>query len=147
MNKQTINEQISKIVAELDLLLYCIETVSENHENIFRINIYSENKKINLRDCTRVHKSIYPLLEENIALTHSIQVGSIGIEKPLLEHWHYELAVNEQVQIKAIKSSKIIGVLQKVFDDKIEVLVDDEVIEVKFLDIKKAKTLFLEKSI
>ncbi|VAY88098.1 FIG000325: clustered with transcription termination protein NusA [hydrothermal vent metagenome] len=145
-SNSTINTQISQKIKDLGFLLYCIENVTENHENIFRVNIYSDNKAITLKDCTIVHKAIYPLLEDNIANKYTIQVGSVGIERPLLELRHYELVINQNIQVRIKDAKKVIGELKEVLEDKIKVLnKNNELIDINFSDIHKAKTLFVDK--
>lgn len=143
MNKNSsLNQEISNIVNDLGFLLYSIETITENHENIFRISIYSKDNNILLKDCTKTHKALYLLLEGDIADKYTIQVSSVGIEKPLIELWHYKLAIKDMAKIKTTKGT-IVGTIEDVSEDTIKVIdKNNELIQINFLDIKKAKTLF-----
>jgi len=139
-----IEEELKKRLEELGFNLYSIEQVQENGENIYRVNFFHKDESLSLDDCAQVHKQLYPYLEEaGISDEYTVQIGSVGVEKPLTQKWHYELAIGEQITLKTNGKDKKVGVLKEVKGDEI-VLQDknNQTHSISLSDIKKAKTLF-----
>jgi ribosome maturation factor RimP len=144
MNKN-INIKIKEIVEnEVGLFLYATAYTKEGYEEVFNVYLYAKDRKISLDECAKAHKKIYPILEEyHITDNYSVQIGSVGIEKPLIEKWHFENAIDELAQIKTKTQGKITGTIKIVQEDIIEVV--DKINQVKIInfdDIKSAKTLY-----
>ena len=146
INDERFTHTLTGLIEEQSLKLYSIETLKDNDELIFRINLFHNEKKISLDDCVKVHKSIYPYLEETgVCDRYRVEVSSVGIERALTQKEHYHYAINEWVKITTITKEKILGTLEKVLENGITIGLEDKgSIVIEFDNIKQAKTCFVE---
>jgi ribosome maturation factor RimP len=78
--------------------------------------------------------------------SYDMVVSSPGIERKLKTFRHYELAIGELVKLKMIEPINAVysfeGVINSVNSDELFLSVNDQIIEVKILNIKNAKIEF-----
>jgi ribosome maturation factor RimP len=136
-----MKEMIKQIVEDNGFKLYDIEISEENEHKYYRIYIQKEDgSSVNLDECAEVNRIISPIfdVEEPISDAYFLEVSSPGIERPLKKPEHFKNSIGEKVKITMNDGSKIIGKLQDVTDDKINV--KNKIIP--FSNIKKARTYF-----
>jgi ribosome maturation factor RimP len=136
-----MKEMIKQIVEDNGFKLYDIEISEENEHKYYRIYIQKEDgSSVNLDECAEVNRIISPIfdVEEPISDAYFLEVSSPGIERPLKKPEHFKNSIGEKVKITMNDRSKIIGKLQDVTDDKINV--KNKIIP--FSNIKKARTYF-----
>jgi len=145
----SLQGDIKSLVASLGLELYSTEVVSEHDETIYRISVLSKELKddkrvgVSLDKCVELTHLISPLLDVTppVSGEYRLEVGSPGIERKLVTLDHFKMSVGENISFGILKD-KIKGLLQKVEGSKLVVVVDDELVEFDFNDIKKARTYF-----
>jgi ribosome maturation factor RimP len=136
-----MKEMIKQIVEDNGFKLYDIEISEENEHKYYRIYIQKDDgSSVNLDECAEVNRIISPIfdVEEPISDAYFLEVSSPGIERPLKTKEHFKNSIGEKVKITMNDGSKIIGKLQEVTEDKINV--KNKIIP--FSNIKKARTYF-----
>ncbi|MCF7793102.1 MAG: ribosome maturation factor RimP [Candidatus Cloacimonetes bacterium] len=102
---------------------------------------------VNIGDCQIVSREISNRLEidDFIAERFFLEVSSPGLERELKLKKHYVSAIGEKLKITfqaEDKNKTVIGVLKEVETDYLKLDVKDEMKQITFSDIKKAKTYF-----
>ena len=146
----SLQSDINSFVESLDLELYDAAVVSENDETVYRISVMSkviENGKregVSLDACVALTHLISPLLDVTppVSGDYRLEVGSAGIERKLVNINQFKKSIGEKVSLLLFNKDKVRGVLSKVEGSKIFVQSEDEVVEVEFNDVNKAKTYF-----
>ena len=146
----SLQSDINSLVESLDLELYDAVIVSENDETIYRVSVLSKEvedgkrKGVSLDSCVELTHLISPLLDVTppVSGDYRLEVGSAGIERKISSVSNFKKSIGEKVSILCSNKDKIRGVLTKVEGSKIFVQNDEEIVELEFNDINKAKTYF-----
>jgi ribosome maturation factor RimP len=146
----SLQNDINSLVESVGLELYDASIVSENDETIYRISVISKEiedgkrKGVSLDACVALTHLISPLLDVTppVSGDYRLEVGSAGIERKMSNINNFKKSVGEKVSLLLSNKEKVRGVLTKVEGSKIFVQGDDEVVEVEFNDVNKAKTYF-----
>lgn len=102
---------------------------------------------VTITDCQNVSREISNQLdlEDIIDERYFLEVSSPGLERELKLKKHYVSAIGETIKVTfhiADKTKTLIGILKEVETDYLKLLVNDQMEELAFNDIKKAKTYF-----
>ena len=146
----SLADDINSLVTSVDLELYDTIIVSENDETIYRVSILSKEVNdgkragVSLDSCVELTHMISPLLDVTppVSGDYRLEVGSPGIERKLTTINHFKKSVGEKVALNLVSKEKVRGILAKVEGSKIFVKSEDEIVELEFNDIVKAKTYF-----
>lgn len=102
---------------------------------------------VSVEDCKKVSRHMERILEEDDIINNRyyLEVSSPGLERDLKLKKHYVSAIGEKVKIvvnDAESSSVVTGILKEVLPA--EIVVEDKAEErnIKFSEIKKARTYF-----
>jgi ribosome maturation factor RimP len=136
-----MKEIVKQIVEDNGFRLYDIEITEEQGHKYYRIYIQkSDGSSVNLDECAEINRIISPIfdVEEPMSESYFLEVSSPGIERPLKTKEHFKNSIGEKVKITLNDGSKIIGKLQDVGEEKINV--KNKIIP--FSNIKKARTYF-----
>ncbi len=146
----SLESDINSLVKSVDLELYDTVIVSENDETIYRVSVISteivEGKRggVSLDKCVELTHLISPLLDVTppVSGDYRLEVGTAGVERNLTKLDHFKKSTGEKVAIVTSAKDKFRGVLEKVEGSKIFIQTEDELVEVEFNDINKARTYF-----
>ncbi|WP_457744203.1 ribosome maturation factor [Sulfurimonas sp.] len=146
----SLNSDIESIVKSVGLELYDAVIVNENDETIFRVSVLSseivdeKRKGISLDECVELTHLISPLLDVTppVSGEYRLEVGSPGIERKLTTLAHFKKSVGDNLSLLLNEKEKIKGKLIKVEGNKLFLQKDDEIVEIDFNDVKKARTYF-----
>lgn len=146
----SLADDINSLVTSVDLELYDTVVVSENDETIYRVSVISKEvidgkrSGVSLDSCVELTHMISPLLDVTppVSGDYRLEVGTPGIERKLSTLKHFLKSIGENVSLLLSNKEKYKGKLLKVENSKIILNVEDEVVEVDFKDISKAKTYF-----
>jgi len=146
----SLQSDIESIVKSVDLELYDAVIVNEGEETIYRVSVIStevedgKRKGVSLDTCVELTHLISPLLDVTppVSGEYRLEVGTAGIERKLVNLGHFKKSVGEKVALVHSGKEKTRGRLLKVEDSKVFVQTEDDVVEVDFNDISKAKTYF-----
>lgn len=146
----SLQSDINSLVKSVDLELYDTSVVNENDETIYRVGVISteivDGKRagVSLDACVELTHLISPLLDVTppVSGDYRLEVGSPGIERKITTINHFKLSIGEKVSILANEKAKYRGTLLKVEGSKLFIETEDEIAEVEFNDVVKAKTYF-----
>jgi len=146
----SLQSDIESVVKSIGFELYDTVVVSEHDETIYRVSIMSneiedgKRKGISLDTCVELTHLISPLLDVTppVSGEYRLEVGTAGIERNLTTIEHFKKSIGEKVSLLLDGKTKVRGTLKKLQDKKLFVEVEDELQEIEFYDIKKAKTYF-----
>lgn len=147
---------LKALCEEAGVKFYDEELISENGKKIYRISV-TKKGGVGLEDCQRLSEILSPIfdVEAPVSGEYFLEVSSPGLERKLSKIEHFELSLDELVLLTTNEKEKIKGKILAVEDDIItlELLENDEnktskksqtkenpKLEIKFSDIKKAKT-------
>lgn len=121
-----------------------------------RLQIMAENSEtgsMTVDDCANISRAVSAVLdvEDPIQGTYALEVSSPGIDRPLVRFEDYERFVGFDAKIEtglAIEGRKRFkGRLIKVSDGTITIETKDQVYDLKFQDVNKAKLLLSDELI
>lgn len=132
---------LDALVKECGVNLYDTEIVNENEKAIYRVYITKSNG-VNLDDCEKVSKLLSPILdvEPPINGKYILEVSSPGLERKLTKKEHFFNSIGEKVKLTTNNNEKFKGEVIKFADDVLCLQDLNEIFNIKFDDIKKAKT-------
>lgn len=146
----SLTNDINSLVTSVNLELYDASIVSEGEETIYRVSVISpemtngKRSSVSLDSCVELTHLISPLLDVSppVSGDYRLEVGSPGIERKITTIKHFELSLGEKISILANEKKKYRGTLVKIEGSKIFLSSEEEIFEVLFNDIVKAKTYF-----
>ncbi|HDX6330133.1 ribosome maturation factor RimP [Campylobacter fetus] len=133
---------LSNLVSQCGVDLYDAEVVNENGRVIYRVYI-TKNGGVSLEECEAVSKLLSPIYDVMPPVSGEwiLEVSSPGLERKLSKIEHFTLSIGEFAKIILNDKTEIKGKIISVKDDNICINIkNNESIEVKFENIKKAKT-------
>lgn len=146
----SLERDINSLVTSVDLELYDTVIVSEHDETIYRVSVISteivdgKRSGVSLDKCVELTHLISPLLDVTppVSGDYRLEVGTAGIERNLTKLDHFKKSIGEKVSILTTAKEKIKGELLNIEGSKIKVQTEDDIVEIEFNDINKAKTYF-----
>jgi len=146
----SLESDINSIVKSMDLELYDTAITNEHEETIFRVSVISpefidgKRKGVTMDSYVELTHLISPLLDVTppVSGEYRLEVGSPGIERKLVSLDNFKKSIGEKVAISTVSKDKIRGLLTKMDGSKLYIQTDDEIKEIDFSDVKKAKTYF-----
>lgn len=140
-----IEESLKEMIEAEGLRFYDTQVAKEGEQTIYRVLIKRESGHVSIDDCVKITNIISPFLdvEEPLSGNYNLEVSSPGIDRKLEKLRHYQLSVGEDIEVTTADKTKYIGKLTDVNEESITI--QDrvaDIVEVKFEDIKKGKTLF-----
>jgi len=146
----SLESDINSLTKSIGLELYDTVIVNEGEETIYRVSVISpdiedgKRKGVSLDTCVELTHLISPLLDVTppVSGDYRLEVGTAGIERKLVNIGQYKKSFGERVSLLHSGKEKTRGILTKVEGSKVFVQVEEEIVEVEFNDIIKAKTYF-----
>lgn len=99
---EKIKEIILPYLEKEQVILFDIEYVFEDNENILRIYIDNDEENMDLLTCVNISEGISKLLDENdpIDVPYSLEVSSPGAERPLRNIEEVNKAVGKYIYLE-----------------------------------------------
>jgi ribosome maturation factor RimP len=148
LNKK-IEDLIVPVIGAMGYELWGIELHRNGKKSLVRIyidvSLDDKNKSVDIDDCSRVSKQISALfdVEDPISGCYSLEVSSPGLDRTLFKNEHYRRYTGETVCVhlqQPINGKRnLTGKIKEVFDNTLELIVDDEVVTLELANINKAK--------
>ncbi|WP_448248065.1 ribosome maturation factor RimP [Thalassotalea agariperforans] len=138
-----LTEMLRPAVEETGKSLLGLEFIGAGKQSVLRIFIDHENG-IDVDDCAEVSRQVSAILdvEDPISTEYNLEVSSPGLDRPLFVKAHYEQVIGETIQVKLgvplNGRRKFKGVLEKIENDTIFVVVDGEEYQLIITNIDKA---------
>ncbi len=141
-----LTDLIQPVVESMGFELVGVEFHASDHHGVLRVYIDHE-KGITVDDCADVSRQISALLdvEDPIVQAFDLEVSSPGINRPLFKQADYVRFSGLKAKIKlavALDGRKnFSGVLQGMKNSHVLISVDDEIFELPYQDIARAKLI------
>lgn len=141
---EQIAELIAPTVEALGLELWGIELQQQGKYSLLRIYIENREDGVGIEDCEKVSRQVSALLdvEDPISGEYTLEVSSPGLDRPLFTAEQFGLYVGETVNIRLRTAMqgrrKFKGVIERVNEGVVDLLVDGESVAIQLTDIDKA---------
>ncbi len=138
---------IEPILLKMSLELVDVEYLHEHGRFILRIYL-DKNGGITLDDCALISKEIDYLIEINniIKNAYALEISSPGLNRPLAKKEDFVKAVGSRIKIKMMSpvngSQNFTGRLKAFRDGTLFLNIGDMIVELMWLDIKKANLMY-----
>lgn len=142
-----IEDLIAPIIKAMGYELWAVDLHQSGRHTLLRIYIDvpldDERKSVNVDDCSLVSNQIGALfdVENPIAGSYNLEVSSPGLDRPLFKVEHYKRYIGNLVcmRLQQPKNGKrnFTGEIQAVFDNRLELIVDNEVVSFELANINK----------
>lgn len=132
---------LEALIKECGVTLYDTEIVSEFGQTIYRIYI-TKAGGVGLEDCEKTSRLLSPIfdVEPPVNGEYVLEVSSPGLERNLSKESHFISSIGEKARVTLTSKEKFEGEIIGFLDDILTLKVDGENLEIKFSDIKKART-------
>lgn len=141
---EQIAELIAPTVEALGLELWGIELQQQGKYSLLRIYIENREDGVSIEDCEKVSRQVSALLdvEDPISGEYTLEVSSPGMDRPLFTAEQFGLYVGETVNIRLRTAMqgrrKFKGVIERVNEGVVDLLVDGESVAIQLTDLDKA---------
>ena len=141
---EQIAELIAPTVEALGLELWGIELQQQGKYSLLRVYIENRENGVSIEDCEKVSRQVSALLdvEDPISGEYTLEVSSPGMDRPLFTAEQFGLYVGETVNIRLRTAMqgrrKFKGVIERVNEGVVDLLVDGESVAIQLTDIDKA---------
>ena len=145
-NETTLNELLASVAAALGYEFVGCELHRQGKYSLLRVYIDSE-AGVTVDDCSKVSRQISAMLdvEDPIQGQYTLEVSSPGLERPLFEIAHYQRYIGRQIKVRIhvpIEDRRnFVGMLVRVEEATIYLMVDDQEIMLPFSNIEKARLI------
>jgi ribosome maturation factor RimP len=142
----TLRDRIAAIVNRMGYIFVGCELKPQGRRSVFRIYIDNESG-VTLDGCSKVSRQISAMLdvEDPIQGEYTLEISSPGLNRPLFELAHYQKQIDKRIKvhlrIPINGQSNFVGMLLRVENDNIHLLVDAEEKVLPFSDIEKANVI------
>ena len=141
---EQIAELIAPTVEALGLELWGIGLQQQGKYSLLRIYIENREDGVGIEDCEKVSRQVSALLdvEDPISGEYTLEVSSPGMDRPLFTAEQFGLYVGETVNIRLRTAMqgrrKFKGVIERVNEGVVDLLVDGESVAIQLTDLDKA---------
>jgi ribosome maturation factor RimP len=141
---EQIAELIAPTVEALGLELWGIELQQQGKYSLLRVYIENREDGVGIEDCEKVSRQVSALLdvEDPISGEYTLEVSSPGMDRPLFTAEQFGLYVGETVNIRLRTAMqgrrKFKGVIERVNEGVVDLLVDGESVAIQLTDLDKA---------
>ncbi|RDU74608.1 ribosome maturation factor [Helicobacter anseris] len=138
-----LEQKIEKVIQSFGFELYDISFLKENKNDIFRISIASNTKRVTLDVCQEISEVLSPLLDVYIRddKPYFMEVSSPGIERILKTPRHFSLSLNQKVLVRLDNKEEFEAILKDLNDDNVTFEIDGVNQQYPFDRLKKVKTI------
>lgn len=144
--QEQLEQLIAPIATSLDCELWGLEYLTQGRYTTLRIFIDAENG-VSLEDCEKVSRQISSVMdvEDPIDGEYTLEVSSPGMDRPLYKTSHYARYVGETVNVRLRVARdgrrRFKGVITKVENDDVFLMVDNQEIQLAVDAIDKANVV------
>ena len=157
-----INDRVRKFAQDASTQegcrLYDLEFSGGQNGRVLRVYIDRDDRLVSIDDCANVSRALNQFLdvEEDVIPggAYDLEVSSPGLERRLVEPWHFEKVVNQPVRVRTSEmvtggltnvtpQTLLDGVLKKVEDGNLVILKDGNEWIVPMSQVAKANVRFV----
>ncbi|MFC1747258.1 ribosome maturation factor RimP [Pseudomonadota bacterium] len=138
-------ELIAPIVEGLGYELVGVEHLPQGKHSLLRIYIDKPESGVGVEDCEKVSRQVSSMLdvEDPVSGQYALEVSSPGLDRPLFQSEHFERFVGQVVKLQLSMPvngrRKWTGTLMGVEEGIIKIESENEVVDISFDDVDKAR--------
>ncbi len=142
----TLRDRLASLVTAMGYEFVGSELVRQGRGSILRVFIDSENG-ITLDDCSSVSHQVSAMLDvdDPIQGFYNLEISSPGLDRPLFELAQYRKFIGDRIKVRMYSpingQRNFVGILQRIDETDIHLLVDAEEVVLPFSSIEKAKVI------
>jgi ribosome maturation factor RimP len=142
----TLSDNIAALVESMGYEFVGCELLKQNRGGLLRIYIDNVNG-VTVDDCSKVSRQLSAMLdvEDPIQGQYTLEISSPGLDRPLFEINHYRKYIGRQVKVRLYSPldgrRNFVGVLLRVEETDIALLVEQNEVILTFSNIEKAKLI------
>lgn len=142
----SLRDHLASVVTGLGYEFVGCELLKQGRSALLRIFIDSE-QGITVDDCSRVSRQISAMLDvlDPIQGQYSLEISSPGINRPLFELAQYQKQIGNTIKVRLQaplnERRNFVGILVRVEEATIHLLVDAAEVTLPFSDIDKANVI------
>lgn len=142
----TLRDRLAPLVNTMGYEFVGCEYHGQGRYSVLRIYIDNQNG-VTLDDCSKVSQQVSAVLdvEDPIHGRYSLEVSSPGLDRPLFEITHYQKQIGNRIKLRLFtpvqNQRNFVGVLLRVEENTIYLLVNGEEKKLSFFDIEKANVV------
>ena len=132
-----MKEKIKQACEEVGCRLYYLRKTP----SALQIFIDKSHGSVGISDCEKISRK----LKEDFSESFNLEVSSPGLEKFLVDPWHFSEAVGEMIQFQTLEKgckNSFSGCLESADEKGITVRDKSQSLSFKFEDINKANVIF-----
>jgi ribosome maturation factor RimP len=144
--ESTLRDRLASLVTAMGYEFVGCEMHGQGGGCVLRIYIDNE-KGITLDDCSNVSHQVSAMLdvEDPIQGYYNLEISSPGLDRPLFEIEQYPKYIGNRIKVRMHSPinnrRQFVGILQRVDETDIHLLVDTEEVILPFSGIEKAKVI------
>lgn len=137
--------KIENVITELGFVIFHLNFFCQGKTKMFRILVDKSCGGITIGECAQANLKLNELLEKEFGPEgdFSLEVSSPGIDWPMKGKKDFERVIFKKIhlflKIGVYAKSELTGILKQVRDDSLILDLGEESVEVRFVDINKAK--------
>jgi ribosome maturation factor RimP len=142
----SLRDLLATTVSSLGYEFVGSEMHGQGRGSVLRVYI-DTSAGVTADDCSKVSRQVSAMLdvEDPIKGKYTLEVSSPGLDRPLFEIAHYQKVVGSRVKIRlnapVNDQRNFVGVLLRVEDDNIHLLMETGEVVLPFSNIEKAKVI------
>jgi len=150
LNKK-IEELVAPIIKAMGYELWGVELHQSGKHTLLRVYIDvplgDDRKGVSVDDCSRVSNQIGALfdIENPISGSYNLEVSSPGLDRPLFGAEHYQRYIGNLICVRLQQPKngqrKFTGKIHAVFADKLELVIDNEIVTFELVNINRANLM------
>lgn len=140
----TLRDRLASLITGMGYEFVGHELQRQGKNALLRIYLDKENG-VTVTDCTAVSRQVSAMMdvEDPIKGRYILEVSSPGLDRPLYEIGHYQRFIGSKIKIRLYSPlndrRNFVGILQRVEEANIHLLVDETEMVIPFSSIDKAK--------
>lgn len=143
----SVEELATQVCQKHGAYLYDAEYQKEGKNQVLRIYVEKDGG-IGIDECEAISRMLSEELDHAnlIASAYNLEVSSPGVERKLTKDWHYEKVLGKQIELSLYAplngAKTILGVLEKMKDNTVSLIVGNESVEISLDKVATAKLYF-----
>jgi ribosome maturation factor RimP len=144
--ESTLRDRLASLITAMGYEFVGCELQRQGRGSVLRVYIDSE-KGITLDDCSAVSHQVSAMLDvdDPIQGYYNLEISSPGLDRPLFEIAQYRKFIGNRIKVRMYNpidnQRHFVGILQRVDEADIHLLVDTEEVVLPFSGIEKAKVI------
>ncbi len=142
----TLKDRLLSLISSMGYEFVGCELQRQGRRSLLRIYIDNE-AGITLTDCTNVSRQVSAMLDvdDPIQGMYTLEISSPGLDRPLFERAHYQKVIGSRIKVRVYSPIEdrrnFVGLLLRVEEENIVLLVDEKEVIFPFSNIDKAKVI------